>query len=96
MAGDLEAGESLLPNDGPGLSRLKVSYGLLARVIIRWWDEDREINEENVRKLDLDTYIWLDKIAQDASGIRPEAAKNPSAGASSRGQRRRLAAVASR
>lgn len=96
MAGDLEAGEGLLPNDGPGPSRLKVSYELLARVIVKWWDEGREITPENVRKLDLDSYVWLDKIAQEISGIRGTAAKNPSAGGSSRGQRRRLAAVASR
>ncbi len=53
---------------------VKVTVEALASVIVRWSYED-EVTLENVRLLDLETFLWLGKEALLSSGIKSEAEK---------------------
>ena len=56
---------------------VKVTVEALAAVIVAW-SYDEPVTIENVRLLDLDTFLWLGQQALLTSGIRKDAEKNAS------------------
>ena len=74
-AGDLAA----MRSDGTSIA---MSLDLAAEVI-KEWSYDAPISLETVKDLDVDTFVWLSKELQEASGIRTEDEKKDSATSSS-------------
>jgi hypothetical protein len=75
-AGDMEH----LSSDG--VSQVSVSIDLMA-TLIRAWSYEPPVTTESIRRLDLDTFVWLGKELLVVSGVRDEPEKKASNGASS-------------
>ncbi len=51
--------------------RIKISFALLAEIVLAWsYDEPPSI--DTIRRLDIDTILWLDRAALKASGVRDD------------------------
>lgn len=74
-AGDLE----LLTAEG---NAIKLSFDALAAVMIAWSYEELP-SVETVRRLDLDTYLWLNEQLLTLSNVRSDSEKKDSEDASS-------------
>lgn len=80
-AGDFEGH----PTDAPEIT---ISINLLASLITAWSYEE-PVSRENVARLDVDTFIWLQGALTTASGIRSNDEKKGSGNNSSSRQQRR-------
>lgn len=74
-AGDMEH----LTTEG---SQVTVSIDLMA-TLIRAWSYEPPVSLESIRQLDLDTFVWLGQQLLVVSGVRDDAEKKDSNGASS-------------
>ena len=74
-AGDLAS----MHSDGTSIA---MSLDLAAEVI-KAWSYPEPVTLENVRDLDVDTFVWLSQQIQEASGIRTDGEKKDSGGISS-------------
>ena len=54
----------------------------LAAEVIKEWSYPEPVTIENVRDLDVDTFVWLSTQIQEASGIRSDAEKKGSGSSS--------------
>lgn len=80
-AGDFEG----LTTDG---QQITLSIDLLTSLITAWSYEE-PVSRENVARLDVDTFVWLQGALTTASGIRSEPEKKESGNNSSSRQQRR-------